>query len=103
MIEPNKIYNIDCLEGLIKMEANCVDLTITSPPYDKIRKYEDYSFKFESIANELLRVTKEGGVVVWIVGDQTVDHNESGTSFKQALYFQKIGFNLYDTMIPVSS
>ena len=98
-MELNKIYNMDCLEGLKQMEDECIDLTITSPPYDNLRKYNGYSFDFENIAKELYRVTKKGGVVVWIVGDKTVNGSESGTSFKQALYFKEVGFNLHDTMI----
>ena len=98
-MEVNKIYNMDCLEGLKQMEDECIDLTITSPPYDNLRKYNGYSFDFENIAKELYRVTKKGGVVVWIVGDKTVNGSESGTSFKQALYFKEVGFNLHDTMI----
>lgn len=77
----------------------CIDLTVTSPPYDNLRIYGGYTFNFEAIAKELYRVTKEGGVVVWIVGDATIDGSETGTSFKQALYFNKIGFTVHDTMI----
>ena len=81
------------------MSDNFIDLTVTSPPYDNLRTYNGYSFDFESIAKELYRVTKEGGVVVWVVGDATVKGSETGTSFKQALYFMECGFNLHDTMI----
>lgn len=98
-MELNKIHNTDCLEFMKTMEDNSVDLTVTSPPYGEIRDYQGYSFNFESIAKELFRVTKEGGVVVWVVGDQTIDGSESGESFKQALYFKEVGFNLHDTMI----
>ena len=90
---------MDCLDGLKQLEDNCVDLTVTSPPYDNLRKYNGYSFDFENIARELFRVTKNGGVVVWIVNDATKNGSETGTSFKQALYFKSIGFNLHDTMI----
>lgn len=76
-----------------------VDLTVTSPPYDNLRQYQGYSFDFETIAAELFRVTKLGGVVVWVVGDATVKGSETGTSFRQALHFKDIGFNLHDTMI----
>ncbi len=76
-----------------------IDLTVTSPPYDNLRTYNGYTFDFEAIANELYRVTKVGGVVVWIVGDATIKGSETGTSFRQALYFKDIGFNLHDTMI----
>ena len=81
------------------MPDNFIDLTVTSPPYDNLRDYKGYSFDFENVAKELFRVTKQGGVVVWVVGDATVKGSESGTSFKQALFFKEIGFNLHDTMI----
>jgi DNA modification methylase len=95
----NQLFNEDCLDTMAKMPSDFVDLTVTSPPYDSIRKYNGYSFNFEPIARELYRVTKKGGIVVWVVGDQTKNGDESGTSFKQALYFKEIGFKLYDTMI----
>ena len=95
----NKIHNENCLDTMLRMEDDFVDLTITSPPYDNLRKYNGYSFDFENIAKELYRVTKEGGVLVWIVGDATIKGSESGTSFKQALYFMECGFKLHDTMI----
>jgi site-specific DNA-methyltransferase (adenine-specific) len=82
-----------------KMSDNCVDLVLTSPPYDNIRTYKGYTFEFEKIAKELYRVLKDGGVVIWIVNDETINGDESGTSFKQALFFKEIGFKLNDTMI----
>ena len=82
-----------------KMPSNYVDLVVTSPPYDNLRDYKGYSFEFEKIAQELYRVVKNSGVVVWVVNDATVDGSETGTSFKQALFFKEIGFNLHDTMI----
>lgn len=99
MLELNKIYCMDNIEGLKQLDNNSIDLIVTSPPYDNIRQYKGFSFDFENLAKELFRVTKDGGVIVWIVGDSTIKGNESGTSFKQALYFKEIGFNLYDTMI----
>ena len=89
----------DCLEEMKKLPDGCIDLTVTSPPYDNLRKYNGYVFDFEGIAKELFRVTKSGGVVVWVVGDATIDGSETGTSFRQALYFKEIGFKLHDTMI----
>ncbi len=99
MVELNTIYNEDCLETMKRMPDNFVDLTVTSPPYDNLRTYNGYSFNFELVAKELYRVTKDGGVVVWVVGDATVNGSETGTSFKQALYFKGCGFKLHDTMI----
>ena len=90
---------MDCLEGLKQLDDESIDLTVTSPPYDDLRNYNGYSFDFENIAKELYRVTKEGGSIVWIVSDATINGSESGTSFKQALYFKEIGFNIHDTMI----
>lgn len=100
MIELNKVYNENCIETMNKMPDDLIDLVITSPPYDNLRTYDgNNNFNFEEIANGLLRVVKQGGVVVWVVGDETVNGSESGTSFRQALYFKDIGFNLHDTMI----
>jgi site-specific DNA-methyltransferase (adenine-specific) len=89
----------DCLEVMKSLPSQSIDLTVTSPPYDNLRTYNGYSFDFEGIAKELYRVTKDGGVVVWVVGDATINGSETGTSFKQALHFKDIGFNLHDTMI----
>lgn|SRR5574344_701705 len=95
----NKIYNENCLETMSRMPDNFIDLVVTSPPYDDLRKYNGYSFPFEEIAKELYRVTKQGGVLVWVVGDATIKGSETLTSFRQALYFKEIGFNVHDTMI----
>lgn len=93
----------DCITEMHKMESGIIDLTVTSPPYDNLRTYAgtlDWNFDiFKQVANELYRITKDGGVVVWVVGDATIKGSETGTSFRQALYFKEIGFNLHDTMI----
>ena len=99
MMEVNRIYQGDCLELMKQIEDNFIDLVVTSPPYDDLRAYKGYTFNFEGIARELYRIIKERGVVVWVVGDSTSNGDESGTSFKQALFFKEIGFNLHDTMI----
>ena len=80
------------------MPENCVHLTVTSPPYDSLRDYQGYDFPFEAIADQLYRVTAEGGVLVWVVGDR-IKGGRSLTSFRQALYFQEIGFSAHDVMI----
>ncbi len=95
----SKIIIGDCLKEMKKMSSNCIDLTVTSPPYDTLRDYKGYSFDFHNIAKELYRVTKKGGVVVWITSDIVKSGSETGSSFKQALYFKDIGFRLHDTMI----
>ena len=99
-IEYNRIYNMDCVEGMKMLPDECIDLTVTSPPYGELRKYRGFSWDYKAVGHELYRITKTGGVVVWIVSDQTKNRTESGRSFEQALYFKnECGFNLYDTMI----
>ncbi len=93
------IHNESCIHTMAKMKDGSVDLTVTSPPYDNLRKYNGYSFDFEAISKELFRITAKGGVLVWVVGDSTMNGSESGTSFKQALFFKELGFRLHDTMI----
>lgn len=99
MLELNKLYIGNNVELMKEIDNDQIDLTVTSPPYDNLRKYNGYSFDFENVAKELYRITKQGGVVVWVVGDKTEKGSETGTSFKQALFFKEIGFNLHDTMI----
>lgn len=93
------LYQGDCLIQMMKIPDKSIDLTVTSPPYDDLRTYNGFSWDFEGTAEQLYRVTKPGGVIVWIVNDSTVKGSETGTSFKQALYFKSLGFNLHDTMI----
>ena len=100
----NKIYNEDCLDGLSKLEDSFIDLVVTSPPYDNLRNYNEssiWNFEiFKPIARELSRVLKKGGVIVWNVNDATINGGESGTSFRQVLYFlDECGLKLHDTMI----
>ena len=98
--EESGIYCSDCIKFMKDhMADGTVDLTITSPPYDHLRSYEIYTFDFEAIAQELFRITKDGGVLVWIAGDAVVNSSETGSSFRQALYFMEVGFSLWDTMI----
>lgn len=100
-----ELYNYDCIEmmDLLIAEGKQVDLTVTSPPYDDLRNYNgtlNWNFDvFKQVAQRLYDITKDGGVVVWVVNDKTHKGSETGTSFKQALYFKEIGFNLHDTMI----
>ena len=88
-------------DGTIEPES--IDLTVTSPPYDNLRTYNNSSTwgwaEFCGVASGLWKVTKPGGVVVWVVGDATINGSETGTSFKQVLAFKEIGFNVHDTMI----
>ena len=104
-MENMKIFNEDCRETMRRLKLNDVkvDLTITSPPYDNLRSYHnssEWNFDtFKQVAQGLWDITADGGVVVWVVGDATVNGSETGTSFRQALYFMEIGLKLHDTMI----
>jgi len=93
----------DCIEKMTEIPDGSVDITVTSPPYDNLRTYEGTlewnEDIWKQVLEQLYRVTKQGGVVVWVVGDATINGSETGTSFKQALYAKEIGFNLHDTMI----
>jgi len=95
----NEIFTEDCLLTIDRMPDGFVDLVVTSPPYDNLRVYNGYSFDFDSVVQGLFRVLKDGGVVVWVVGDATLKGSESGTRFRQALGFLDAGFRLHDTMI----
>ena len=95
----NQIICGDAVDIMQSMPVDSIDLVVTSPPYDNLRSYNGYSFNFEDMAKGLFRIMKKGGVVVWVVGDQTIKDEETGTSFRQALYFKQVGFNLFDTMI----
>lgn len=100
-----ELYNEDCLVVLDRLieKGVQVDLTVTSPPYDDIRNYNNtlvWDFDiFKEIAQKLYKITKEGGILVWVVGDKIIKGSETLNSFRQALYFQSLGFNVHDTMI----
>lgn len=98
-IQLDNLYVEDCVKFMQKLDSNLVDLTVTSPPYDNLRDYKGFSFEFPNIAKELYRITKKGGLVVWVVGDKIKNGNKSLTSLKQCLYFQETGFNVHDIMI----
>ena len=94
----NSIVCGDAIKIMETMPDNCVDLVVTSPPYDNLRDYNGYLFDFETMAKALYRIIKDGGVMVWVVGDK-ISNGRSLTSFKQGIYFQEIGFNMHDIMI----
>lgn len=95
----NQIICGNNIEVMKEIPENSIDMVLTSPPYDNLRVYDGFEFNFEDTAKELFRILKDGGTIVWVVGDATIDGSETGTSFKQALYFKDLGFKLHDTMI----
>lgn len=102
-MEFERIYNENCIETFERMPDGFLDMTITSPPYDDLRDYNGYHFPVEEIAAGLFKKTKDGGVVIWVVGDRTLNGNETLSSFKHALTFQATGFRVHDTMIYVKN
>lgn len=99
MLELNRIYCGDNCDLLGKLPRECIDLVVTSPPYDDLRTYGGHSWDFYGVAWQLKRVLKPGGVIVWVVADATKDGSETGTSMEQALHFKRLGLSLHDTMI----
>ena len=99
MLELNKIYNENCLDTISRMPDNFLDLVVTSPPYDNLRDYNGYFIDYDKVISGLYRVMKQGGVIVWVVGDATVNGSETGSSFEQVLKFRDAGFKIHDTMI----
>lgn len=97
-LELNHLYTLDSVSLMKKINDNFIDLTVTSPPYDNLRNYNGYYFDFENTAKQLYRVTKYGGIVVWVVGDK-INGGYSLTSFRQALFFQNLGFQVHDIVI----
>jgi DNA modification methylase len=95
------IVNADCVSWMRDQPDHSIDVVLTSPPYDDIRKYKGYKFDFENTAKQLHRIVKENGVIIWNVADATHNGSETGTSITQALYFKEIGFKIHDTMIYV--
>jgi site-specific DNA-methyltransferase (adenine-specific) len=99
MIETGKIYTENCIDTMARMPADFLDMTITSPPYDDLRDYNGYHLPVEEISRLLFEKTKPGGVIIWVVGDRTINGSESLTSFKHAFAFRDAGFRVHDTMI----
>ena len=93
----------DCLEKMKDIPDGSIDMVLTSPPYDNLMIYngslEWGEHIWKPVIKELFRIIKDGGIVVWVVGDTTIRGSEAGTSYSQALYFKEVGFNLHDTMI----
>jgi site-specific DNA-methyltransferase (adenine-specific) len=102
-MELGRIYQENCIDTLRRMPDDFLDMTITSPPYDDLREYNGYNFPVEEIAKSLYHKTKPGGVVIWVVGDRTVNGSETLTSFRHAFTFKESGFRVHDTMIYVKN
>ena len=95
----NEIILGNCIDEINNLDDESVDAFITSPPYDNLRDYNGYSFPFEDIARVMYQKLAKGGVIVWVVGDAVLKGSETGSSFRQAIFFQELGLNIHDTMI----
>ncbi len=96
----NKIICGDCVEVLKSIPDNSIDLVVTSPPYDGIRKYNGFSFNLHSTGKELFRVLKDGGIIAMVIQDQTKNFGKSLTSFKTIIdWCENVGFKLFETII----
>jgi site-specific DNA-methyltransferase (adenine-specific) len=98
----NRIHLADCVAGMRTLPDGCIPLTVTSPPYDNLRQYGNHPFDFEAVARELWRVTAPGGVVAWVVQDEIVDGSETGTTCRQQLFFQSLGFRVHNRIVMVN-
>ena len=92
------LYHGDCADVLSKLDVKA-DLILTSPPYDHLRDYGGTGFDFGATADACVESLTEGGVLVWVIADSTIDGSETGSSFRQALAFKSRGLKLHDTMI----
>ena len=99
MLEYNKIYNMDCLEGMKLIPDNSIDLIVTSPPYDEIRDYKGFSLDLHNVGKEISRILKDGGMCVMVIQDQTKDGRKSLTSFKTIVDWCKTELDLWECCI----
>lgn len=98
-MELDQIHCGDNCDVMGELPRECIDLVVTSPPYDDLRTYCGHSWDFFGVAWQLVRVLKPGGVIVWVVSDATKNGSETGSSMEQALHFKRLGLNLHDTMV----
>jgi len=96
----NTIQCMDCVEGMRYLPSNCIDLVVTSPPYDGIRRYKGFSYDLHATGTEILRILKDGGIAVMVIQDQTKDFAKTLTSFRTVVdWCDNIGFRLFETVI----
>ena len=69
-----ELANGDCANVLPELPP--ADLTLTSPPYNGMRKYGEYNdafaFDIDAVAAACVANLALGGVLVWMVADQTL-------------------------------
>lgn len=89
MMELNKIYCMDCLEGMKQIEDNSVDLIVTDPPYNisglsnsidlhgkpvNLSHFGDWDYLFnpEEFIKETKRVLKKNGQIYIFTSDRLI-------------------------------
>jgi len=96
----NTIQCMDCVEGMKQLPDNSIDLVVTSPPYDGIRKYQGFSFDLHATGEQVYRVLKDGGIATMVIQDQTIDFGKTLTSFRTIMdWCDNIGFKLFECVI----
>jgi site-specific DNA-methyltransferase (adenine-specific) len=96
----NSIICTDCVEGMKQLPPNCIDMVVTSPPYDGIRKYKGFIYDLHATGKEIFRILKDGGIAAMVIQDQTIDFAKTLTSFRTIVdWCDNIGFRLFETVI----
>jgi len=99
-IPVNKIICADNVSLLKTLPDECIDLVVTSPPYDELRDYNGYILDLHGLGEQLLRVLKDGGICVMVIQDSTKDFAKSLTSFRTIVdWCDNIGFRLFECNI----
>jgi len=110
-MEINKIYNMDCLEGMKLIDGNSIDLVVTSPPYnigldyghgwdsDKISTNEYKSFTKKWL-EEVFRILKDDGRFCLNIGYRVCTVEDSGIDYNELIDISRsIGFKLRETIV----
>jgi len=93
-----KLHIGDCLSLLSRLPDNSIDLTVTSPPYDHLRRYDTpTSLDLTALGQQLLRVTREGGICALVIGDSARQYAKSLTSFRLVVsWCDALGWRLFE-------
>jgi DNA modification methylase len=96
----NKTHCAESSVALKKLPDNCIDIVVTSPPYDRIRDYNGFECNLHNIGEQLSRVLKDGGIIVMVIQDQTKDFGKSLTTFRTILdWCDNFNLKLFETVI----
>jgi site-specific DNA-methyltransferase (adenine-specific) len=100
MIVKDILVTSDNIEYLKTLPDNCVDLVVTSPPYDDLRDYHGYTLNLHQVGEQIHRVLKDGGICALVIQDSTKNFGKSLTSFRTIVdWCDSFGFKLFETVI----